>query len=201
MYHSPIREALSRPKPDPQKVRSRVGKTGTGNGASWLAVASLTISQGISAAYAVSSTSALVVLLFRIVTQDEKVVWMMMLLCFSSWCVCITSRVEHLKTIRPSHFLQASLLLSIPYELFWLRRLKPYDDFILRASAYTHAALLGVLVCLESCDKRHLFLFEVDHRRSREETSGFFRQRFFWYLNGLLRKGMLPCPFAWQKIH
>ncbi|KAL3291015.1 P-loop containing nucleoside triphosphate hydrolase protein [Colletotrichum asianum] len=144
--------------------------------------------QAFGILYGLSSTCSLVLLLFRIAIEDEKEVFMTLLLCFSSWCFCIASRLDHLKTIRPSHFLLVSLLLTVPYELLWFQRLQPYDDAILRVSVYTHAAFLGILICLESCDKRHLFLFEDDRRRSREETDGFFRQRFFLYLNGLLIK-------------
>jgi hypothetical protein len=201
VYHSPIRTGLSQPKPDSQEVFSRVGETGTGNSVCWLVVTLLKLSQCIGVAYAVSSTCALAVLLFWIATENDKVVSMILLQCFSSWCVCITSRVEHLKTVRPSHFLQASLVLSIPHELFWLQRLKHFDDLILAVSGYMHAVLLGVLICVESCDKRHLFLSEVDRKRSQEETSGFFRQRLFWYLNGLFRKGMLPCNLTGAKAY
>ncbi|KAL2279295.1 hypothetical protein FJTKL_13505 [Diaporthe vaccinii] len=142
----------------------------------------------VGVAYAVSSTFTLAVLLFWIGTADDKVISMILLQSFSSWCVCITSRVEHLKTVRPSHFLQASLVLSIPHELFWLQRLKLFDGLMLMVLGYTHAVLLVVLICVESCDKRQLFLLEGDRKRSREETSGFFGQRLFWYLNGLFRK-------------
>lgn len=147
-----------------------------------------------------SSTCALVVLLFQISTEDDSLIAMVYSVCFSSWCVCIASRVEHVKTVSPSHLLQFLLLLSVPYEAFWLKRIIIYDNVILRTSAYVHAVVLAILICVESCGKRNLFMSETDRRLSAEETCGLFERRLFWYLNGLFRKGNSPPRFCGNRL-
>ncbi|TLS21235.1 uncharacterized protein PpBr36_10624 [Pyricularia pennisetigena] len=142
----------------------------------------------INTAYAVSSTGALALLFFGAPSDGDGLILQTLLLCFSSWCVLITSRQEHLKTVRPSHFLQASLVLSLPIELFWLKELGLQKEPLLSTMGYIHAVLLAVMVFLESCDKRKLLLLQKDRELSREATSGIFRQRFLGYLNGLLKK-------------
>ncbi|KAF1934459.1 P-loop containing nucleoside triphosphate hydrolase protein [Didymella exigua CBS 183.55] len=113
---------------------------------------------------------------------------MMYSLCFASWCISVTSRIEHVKTVRPSHFLQFFLLLLVPNEAYWVQRMRAYDDAILRASAYVHGFALILLICIESCGKRHLFVSGPDQQLSVEETCGLFGRRLFWYLNTLFLK-------------
>jgi ATP-binding cassette subfamily C (CFTR/MRP) protein 1 len=52
-----------------------------------------------------------------------------------------------------------------------------------------HTFLTGLLLLLESLDKRELFFSDQDRRLPPEETIGLFGKRLFWYLNGLFREG------------
>lgn len=57
------------------------------------------------------------------------------------------------------------------------------------APASIHTFLTGLLLLLESLDKRELFNSDGDRRLPPEETIGLFGQRLFWYLNGLFKEG------------
>ncbi|KAL1599876.1 hypothetical protein SLS60_007681 [Paraconiothyrium brasiliense] len=55
--------------------------------------------------------------------------------------------------------------------------------------ASIHTFLTGLLLLLESLDKRELFRSDGDRRLPPEETVGLFGKRLFWHLNGLFREG------------
>lgn len=55
--------------------------------------------------------------------------------------------------------------------------------------ASIHTCLTGLLLLLESLDKRELFYSDRDRTLPLEETIGLFGKRFFWYLNGLFKEG------------
>jgi hypothetical protein len=55
--------------------------------------------------------------------------------------------------------------------------------------ASIHTFLTGLLLLLESLDKRELFRSDGDRRLPPEETMGLFGKSLFWYLNGLFREG------------
>jgi hypothetical protein len=56
-------------------------------------------------------------------------------------------------------------------------------------SASIHTFLTGLLLLLESLDKRELFYSDRDKALPPEETIGLFGQKLFWFLNGLFRDG------------
>ncbi|KAJ4289146.1 hypothetical protein N0V90_011488 [Kalmusia sp. IMI 367209] len=55
--------------------------------------------------------------------------------------------------------------------------------------ASIHTFLTGLLLLLESLDKRELFNSDGDRELPPEETTGLFGKRLFWYLNGLFKEG------------
>lgn len=55
--------------------------------------------------------------------------------------------------------------------------------------ASIHTFLTGLLLLLESLDKRELFSSDRDRTLPPEETIGLFGKRLFWYLNGLFKEG------------
>jgi ATP-binding cassette subfamily C (CFTR/MRP) protein 1 len=55
--------------------------------------------------------------------------------------------------------------------------------------ASIHTFLTGLLLLLESLDKRELFSSDGDRKLAPEETIGLFGKRLFWYLNDLFKEG------------
>lgn len=100
------------------------------------------------------------------------------------------SRLEHSRAVRPSHLLQFFLLVLLLCDAVRLRTLFLMDyPASLVTPASIHTFLTGLLLLLESLDKRELFYSDRDRRLPPEETIGLFGKRLFWYLNGLFREG------------
>ncbi|KAF2683972.1 P-loop containing nucleoside triphosphate hydrolase protein [Lentithecium fluviatile CBS 122367] len=100
------------------------------------------------------------------------------------------SRLEHSRAVRPSHLLQFFLLVLLLCNAVRLRTLFLMEYPVsLVTLASVHAFLTGLLLLLESLDKRELFFSDQDRRLPPEETIGLFGKRLFWYLNGLFREG------------
>lgn len=100
------------------------------------------------------------------------------------------SRLEHSRAVRPSHLLQFFLLVLLLCDAVRLRTLFLMEypaSLVIPASIHTF--LTGLLLLLESLDKRELFYSERDRKLPPEETIGLFGKRLFWYLNGLFRDG------------
>ncbi|KAJ4354286.1 uncharacterized protein N0V89_006020 [Didymosphaeria variabile] len=55
--------------------------------------------------------------------------------------------------------------------------------------ASIHTFLTGLLLLLESLDKRELFRSDGDRKLPPEETVGLFGKRLLWHLNGLFKEG------------
>ena len=99
-------------------------------------------------------------------------------------------RLEHSKAVRPSYLLQFFLLVLLLCDAVRLRTLFLMDyPTSLVTPASIHTFLTGLLLLLESLDKRELFNSDKDRKLPPEETIGLFGQRLFWYLNGLFREG------------
>lgn len=107
-----------------------------------------------------------------------------------SLAIMLLSRLEHTRAIRPSHLLQFLLCLMFASDAVRLRTLAlmHYGSSIV-AFAALHTSFTGVLLLLESLEKRDLFFSDHDRRLSPEETIGLFGQKLFWYLNGLFWEG------------
>jgi ATP-binding cassette subfamily C (CFTR/MRP) protein 1 len=100
------------------------------------------------------------------------------------------SRLEHSRAVRPSHLLQFFLLALLVCNATRLRTLFLMDYPVsIVAPASIHAFLTGLLLLLESLEKRELFFSEQDRSLPPEETIGLFGRRLFWYLNGLFKEG------------
>jgi ATP-binding cassette subfamily C (CFTR/MRP) protein 1 len=104
--------------------------------------------------------------------------------------ITVLSRVEHTRSMRPSHLLQFFLLIMLMCNAVRLRTLflMQYSNALV-VSASTHTFLTGALLLLESLDKALLLPTEPSSKRSPEETLGLFSKGFFWYLNGLFWTG------------
>lgn len=107
-----------------------------------------------------------------------------------SLVVVTLSRLEHTRAVRPSHLLQFFLLVLLLCDAVRLRTLflMEYPTSLV-ASASIHTFLTGLLLLLESLDKRELFNSDQDRTLPPEETIGLFGKRLFWYLNSLFKEG------------
>lgn len=107
-----------------------------------------------------------------------------------SLIIVTLSRLEHSRAVRPSHLLQFFLLVLLVCNGVRLRTLYLMDyPALLVVPASIHTFLTGLLLLLESLEKRELFFSDRDRRLPPEETIGLFGKRLFWYLNGLFRDG------------
>lgn len=98
--------------------------------------------------------------------------------------------MEHSRAVRPSHLLQFFLLVLLLCDAVRLRTLFLMDyPTSLVTPASIHTFLTGVLLLLESLDKRELFKSDGDRKLPPEETIGLFGKRFFWHLNDLFMQG------------
>jgi ATP-binding cassette subfamily C (CFTR/MRP) protein 1 len=140
--------------------------------------------------YVVSST---VLLAVWSETEAYKTKWSVAsasLEFLGSMFIVTLSRLEHSRAVRPSHLLQFFLLVLLICNAVRLRTLFLMDYSVsLVAVASFHTFTTGLLLLLESLDKRELFYSDRDRRLPPEETIGLFGKRLFWYLNGLFREG------------
>jgi len=116
----------------------------------------------------------------------------------ASLAVLILSYTEHRRAIRPSHLLQCFLLVLLVCDAVRLRTLflmhYPSD---LVSCLSVHAVLTGMLLVLESLDKRELLApAPPGTRLSPEATLGLFSTRLFWHLNSLFWTGTARLPFS-----
>ncbi|KAF2450312.1 P-loop containing nucleoside triphosphate hydrolase protein [Karstenula rhodostoma CBS 690.94] len=108
----------------------------------------------------------------------------------SSMLIVALSRMEHSRAIRPSHLLQFFLLVLLLCDAVRLRTLFLMDyPTSLVTPASIHTFLTGLLLLLESLDKRQLFSSDGDRKLPPEETIGLFGKRLFWHLNDLFKEG------------
>lgn len=100
------------------------------------------------------------------------------------------SWLEHSRTLRPSYLLQFFLMLLLLCDAVRLRTLflMQYPTVLVTLTSI-HTFLIGMLLLLESLDKRKLFTSDKDRRRPPEETIGLFGKRTFWHLNNLFKQG------------
>lgn len=108
-----------------------------------------------------------------------------------SLLIVTLSRLEHTRAVRPSHLLQFFLLILLLCNAVRLRTLFLIDyPTSLVASASIHTFLTGLLLLLESLDKRELFYSQkLRDTLPPEETIGLFGKRFLWFLNSLFKEG------------
>ena len=100
------------------------------------------------------------------------------------------SQLEHRRAVRPSHLLQFFLLVLLLCDAVRLRTLflMDYPTSLVTPSSI-HTFLTGLLLLLESLDKRELFNTDGDRQLPPEETIGLFGKRLFWHLNALFKQG------------
>ncbi|KAL5433031.1 hypothetical protein PMIN06_011810 [Paraphaeosphaeria minitans] len=108
----------------------------------------------------------------------------------SSLLIVVLSRLEHSRAVRPSHLLQFFLLVLLLCDAVRLRTLflMEYPTSLV-TPASIHTFLTGLLLLLESLDKRELFNSDGDRKLPLEETIGLFGKRLFWHLNDLFKQG------------
>ncbi|KAF1949726.1 putative ABC multidrug transporter [Byssothecium circinans] len=107
-----------------------------------------------------------------------------------SLAIVVLSRLEHSRAVRPSHLLQFFLLVLLICDAVRLRTLFLMDYPVsLVTPTSIHTFLTGLLLLLESFDKRELFISDQNRTLSPEETVGLFGKRTLWFLNGLFREG------------
>jgi len=111
---------------------------------------------------------------------------------FGAVAIFLLSKVEHNRSMRPSHLLQFFLLIMLMCSAVRLRTLflMQYSTGLV-VSASINTFLTGALLMLESLDKAPLLTPEPYLKRSPEETLGLFAKGFFWHLNGLFWTGNL----------
>lgn len=102
---------------------------------------------------------------------------------------CALSYVEHSKSLAPSFLLNAYLILSLLFDAVMLRTLWLTPFNIAIRNLFTASFIMkGIILLLESKAKREYFS-SSDKQRSLEETSGLYRQGFFWWLNTIIIYG------------
>jgi len=113
--------------------------------------------------------------------------------CFElcgSVALAIISRVEHTRSVRPSHLCQVFLSVVLLCNAVRLRTLfLMHYPTSLVVSASMHTFLVGFLLLLESMDKTQLIPLERRANVAPEDTLGLFAQKFFWHLNSLFKTG------------
>lgn len=108
----------------------------------------------------------------------------------SSLLIVTLSQLEHSRAVRPSQLLQSFLLILLLCDAVRLRTLFLMDyPASIVTTASIHTFLTGLLLLLESLDKRELFRSDGDRKLPPEETMGLFGKSVFWFLNGLFREG------------
>ena len=146
--------------------------------------------QVTSSCYAISSV-VLLVIWSELETYKTKLSIASASLEFLAALAIVTlSRHEHERAVRPSHLLQFFLLVLLLCDAVRLRTLflMQYPAGLV-TPASIHAFLTGLLLLLESLDKRELLYSDQDRSLPPEELVGLFGKRLFWYLNDLFREG------------
>ena len=107
----------------------------------------------------------------------------------ASLLICLISPLEHSRSIRPSIFLNAYLLLSFVFDAVVLRTLllSSFDN-VIRAVFTTSLAVKAVVLFQEAHEKRS-YLTPADRQYGPEATSGLYSLGTFWWLNSLIRRG------------
>lgn len=108
-----------------------------------------------------------------------------------SFMILGLSYLEHVRTVRPSSFLQLYLLFTLSFNALSLRTLFLIAvPLPLLSFSIANLAFRALSLVLESTSKRHLITSELDYCRSPEDTIGLFDRRLFWWINGLFRTGL-----------
>ncbi|KAF4769687.1 hypothetical protein HAV15_011431 [Penicillium sp. str.  len=103
--------------------------------------------------------------------------------------LCLLSRLEHLRSIRPSPIINGYILLTLIFDIARARTL--FLDSSNRSIAGIFSSMIGVKVMVllaEAVEKRNLLLGPY-RDLSPEETSGIYSKSFFFWLNQLMTSG------------
>jgi hypothetical protein len=103
--------------------------------------------------------------------------------------LCLLSRLEHLRSIRPSPIINGYILLTLIFDIARVRTLFLNSDN--RSIAGVFSSMIGVKVMVllaEAVEKRKLLLGPY-RDLSPEETSGIYSKSFFFWLNQLMTSG------------
>ncbi|KAH8701001.1 putative multidrug resistance-associated protein [Talaromyces proteolyticus] len=103
--------------------------------------------------------------------------------------LCVLSRFEHIRSIRPSPIINAYLLLTLVFDIARVRSL--FRTNADKSIAACFSSMIGVKVMVllvEAIEKRDLLLEPYRHL-SPEETSGIYSKSFFFWLNQLMTSG------------
>ena len=103
--------------------------------------------------------------------------------------LCLLSRLEHSRSIRPSPIINGYILLTLVFDIARTRTL--FLDSNSRFIAGIFSSMIGVKVMVllaEAVEKRHILLAPY-RDLSPEETSGIYSRSFFFWLNQLMTSG------------
>jgi ATP-binding cassette subfamily C (CFTR/MRP) protein 1 len=101
------------------------------------------------------------------------------------------SRIEHYRTVSPSHFLQLFLSFFFLCDLVRIRTmfLLHFQNNLL-SSMLLRTSLALLLLILESFDKKDLVItLQSAQPLGPEDIAGLFKKSFLWHLNSLFKKG------------
>lgn len=103
--------------------------------------------------------------------------------------LCLLSRLEHLRSIRPSPIINGYILITLIFDIARLRTLFLASNNRSIAGIFTSMIGIKVMVLLtEAVEKRKLLLGPY-RDLSPEETSGIYSKSFFFWLNQLMTSG------------
>jgi ATP-binding cassette subfamily C (CFTR/MRP) protein 1 len=101
----------------------------------------------------------------------------------------ILSSFEHMRSVRPSWFLNVYLLLTVIFDIARSRTYSLSPDLDAIATVFTsRVAVKLLLAILEARPKRRLLLPQFADS-TPESISGPYKRALFWWLNSLFRKG------------
>ncbi|CAI7570528.1 unnamed protein product [Penicillium palitans] len=103
--------------------------------------------------------------------------------------LCLLSRLEHLRSVRPSPIINGYILVTLIFDIARARTLFRVSSY--KSIARIFSSMIGVKVMVllaEAVEKRKLLLGPY-RDLSPEETSGIYSKSFFFWLNELMTSG------------
>lgn len=107
----------------------------------------------------------------------------------ASLALCLLSRLEHSRSIRPSPIINGYILLTLVFDIARVRTLFLDSDSRSVASCFTGMISVKLMVLLAEATEKRRILLAPYRDLSPEETSGLYSKSFFFWLNQLMTSG------------
>ncbi|KAJ5806253.1 uncharacterized protein N7503_003855 [Penicillium pulvis] len=103
--------------------------------------------------------------------------------------LCLLSRLEHSRSIRPSPIINSYILLTLVFDIARVRTLFLNSDSGSIAGLFSSMIGVKVMVLLAEAVEKRKMLLAPYRDLSPEETSGIYSKSFFFWLNQLMTSG------------